>query len=106
MDYDERSIHLFLQGCAGAFVSPRIISRRVGGKQRCLQDPEWVSPVLMGMLEKGILEMDAQGRYRLSQAVPPERAKRTWVSPQVRRLLEQSSRDFSRVLKAADDDRH
>jgi len=99
MDYDEQSIHLFLKGHSGAFVSPRVISRRVGGKQRFLQNPEWATPVLIGMLEKGILEMDAQGRCRLKNTAPVERLKRTWISPQVRRVLEQSHKDFSGILK-------
>lgn len=100
MDYDERSIRDFLKGQPDQFVSPRIINRRVGGKQRYLEDPQWATSVLSGMVEKGVLEMDTQGRVRLKKVDPIARANRTWLSPRIRRLLEQSSKDFSKVIKA------
>ena len=98
MDYDERSIRYFLRGYPGQFVSARVIARRVGGKRRYLDDPQWAIPILTGMLEKGRLEVDAQGHYRLKKVDPIDRSNRTFVSPQMRRILEQSSKNFSHVI--------
>lgn len=98
MDYDERLICDFLKAYAGQHVSARVIARRVGGRRRYLEDPQWARPVLAGLVEKGLLETDAQDHYRLKKVVPCARGNRTFVSPQVRRLLERSSKDFSRIL--------
>lgn len=98
MDYDERSIRDFLKGHPGRFVSPCVISRRVGGKRRYLENPQWATPVLTGMLDKGILEADARGHYRLKKVDPAARGNRLWMSPQVKRMLERSSKDFSKVI--------
>jgi len=98
MDYDERSVRIFLKGYPGQFVSARVISRRLGGRRRYHDDPLWVMPVLQKLVEKGYLETDAQGHYRLKKIDPADRRKRTWVSPQVKRILERSSRDFAKVI--------
>lgn len=98
MDYDERSIRTFLRGYPGQFVSPRIISRRLGGKRRYHQDPLWAVPILSRMVDKGVIETDAQGHFRLRRADQVDGRKRTWISPQVRSILERSSADFTHVI--------
>ena len=104
MTYDERSIRCFLRGYPGQFVSPRVIARRVGGKRRCYDDPQWALPLLQAMVEKGTVETDAQGHYRLKKQDLEQRAGRMWVSPQYRQILERSSRDFSKVIQIDLDD--
>ena len=104
MDHDERSVRLFLKSFHGQFVSGKVISRRLGGRRRFEEDPLWVMPLLNRMLEKGILETDPSGHYRL---VPPDRTvkvKRTWMSPNVKRILARSSRDFSQVVSIDDEE--
>src|SRR5262249_35058813 len=65
MDSDEREICLYLKGWPGQFVSVAEITRRAGGKRRGRQDPNWAVPVLTRLVEKGILEADSTGHYRL-----------------------------------------
>jgi hypothetical protein len=98
MDYDERSVRIFLRSYPGQFVSARVISRRLGGKRRYHEDPLWVLPVLNKLVEKGVVETDPQGHFRLKKTDPTDRSKRAWISPQVKRILERSSRDFSTVI--------
>ena len=79
-------------------MSARVIARRVSGKRRYLNDPQWATPILTSMVEKGRLEVDAQGHYRLKKVDPAERSNRTFVSPQMRQILERSSKSFSHVI--------
>ncbi|MCU0772025.1 MAG: hypothetical protein MUE94_09710 [Verrucomicrobia bacterium] len=104
MDYDERSVRLFLRGYPGQFVSARVISRRLGGKRRYHEDPLWVVPILNRLVDKGVVETDAQGHFRLKKADPLDARKRTWLSPQVKRILERSAKDFAKVIKIDEDE--
>lgn len=104
MEYEEREIRYFLKGYPGQFVSPRVIARRVGGKRRYHDDPQWAVPILSKLLDNGIVETDVQGHYRLKKASPRDRSKQTWVSPQVRQILSRSSSDFGKVLNIDDDE--
>ncbi len=103
MDYDERSVRIFLRGYPGQFVSPRVVSRRLGGKRRYHEDPLWVMPILNALVDKGVVETDAQGHFRLKKVDPSDPLKRTWMSPQVKRILERSSRDFTKVITIDED---
>ena len=98
MDYDERSIRIYLKSYPGQFVSARVISRRLGGRRRYSEDPLWVMPILNRLVEKNLVESDAQGHFRLKPRDPVSGRKQTWVSPQVKRILERSSKDFSQVI--------
>lgn len=90
MDCDQSSICDFLKGFPGQFVPPRLIARRVGGKERYLEDPRWAIPVLKGLLRKGILEVNAHGHYRLQKEEPTHSRNRLWLCPQIARLLQAS----------------
>ncbi len=96
MDADERDICLYLRGWRGQFIALAEISRRAGGKRRFQREPDWAVPVLGRLVEKGILESDSTGHYRLRPAPPKENRK--WVSPHVRKLLERSGKSFDEVL--------
>lgn len=104
MDYDERSLRIFLKGYPGQFVSARVISRRLGGKRRYHDNPLWVLPILSKLVEKGHVETDAQGHFRIRKPDPTDHRKRTYLSPQVKRILDRSSRDFSKVIVIEEDD--
>lgn len=104
MDYDERSVRIFLKGYPGQFVSARVISRRLGGRRRYHDDPLWVMPILIKLVDKGIVETDAQGHFRLKKLNPSDQQTRTWISPQVRRILQRSSRDFTKVITIDDEE--
>jgi hypothetical protein len=93
MDYDEKSICLYLKGWPEVFISHREIARRAAGKRRYREDPNWAATVLARMVENGILETDSTGHYRLKAArrkPPPKR----WVSPQIQRILQQGGKTF------------
>jgi len=104
MDYDERSIRVFLRSYPGQFVSARVISRRLGGKRRFHDDPLWVMPFLNRLMDKGLVETDDQGHYRLKRVDRLDGSKRTWVSPQVKRILDRSARDFGKVITLDEED--
>jgi hypothetical protein len=89
MDPDEREIYLFLKAQPEAFVNVREICRRAGGKKRFHQDPEWAKPVLAAMLERGILERDILGRFRIKPRSQKGKAKR-WISPDIAQILKES----------------
>ena len=103
MDADERDICLYLRGFPGQFVSFAEVSRRAGGKRRYRHEPEWASPVLARLVEKGMIESDSTGHYRLKTR--PKREKQTrWVSPEIRKILEKSGKDFNEVFDLKEDE--
>ena len=69
MDTDEREIFQFLKIWGGSFTSAREIARRAGSKKRFHEDPDWAKPILLRMTERGILESDIQGRFRIKRVV-------------------------------------
>src|SRR6266536_647437 len=98
MDADERDICLYLKGFPNQFVSFREISRRAGGKRRYRNEPEWATPIVPRMVEKGLIESDSTGHYRLK--IQPKRERPTrWVSPQIRKILEKSGKTFDGVFE-------
>jgi len=103
MDADEREICLYLKGFQGQFVSYAEISRRAGGKRRFRQEPEWATPVLARMVEKGIIESDSTGHYKLKFRPRKERTTR-FVSPQIRKILEGSGKNFEGVFEIETDE--
>ena len=103
MDADEREICLYLKGFLGQFVSYAEIARRAGGKRRFRQEPEWATPVLSRMIEKGIIESDSTGHYKLKVRPKKERPTR-WVSPHIRKILEKSGKEFEGVFELDTDE--
>src|SRR5262245_32394529 len=102
MDADEREICIYLKSWAGVFVSAREIARRAGGRRRFGADPNWAVPVLARLVEKGVIEEDAGGHYRLIPRKKDEKEQK-WVSPQIKKILEQSGKTFD-VGNLEDDD--
>jgi hypothetical protein len=88
MDIDEREIFLFLKTYGADFVAAREICRRAGGRRRYHQDHEWAIPIVVRMAERGILEMNAEGQYR----VKPSKVKKQerFVSPEIAKILKES----------------
>lgn len=102
MDADERDICIYLKSWLGQFVSGREIARRAGGKWRYRQEPEWAMPVLGRLVERGIIETDSTGHYRLVKKEKKEKPKK-WVSPQIRKILEQSGKEFGGITEIEDE---
>jgi len=104
MDADEREIYHYLKGWGREFVSAREICRRAGGKKRYRAEPQWAMPALARMVERGILESESGGHYRLKPKPKKDDKGRRWVSPQIAKVLSQSSKDFSNVIIVDDPD--
>jgi CheY-like chemotaxis protein len=73
LDADEREIWVYLKSCGDLRVSGKEIARRAGGKKKYQENPKWAGHVLSRMAEKGIVELDTEGRYRLKAAPATEK---------------------------------
>jgi hypothetical protein len=103
MDADEREIYYYLKGWQGQFVSPREIARRAAGKQRFRESADWAKPILIRMVERGVLEADAAGYYRIKPIQKRERRQK-WVSPHIAKILKESGKDFSQAFVVDEDE--
>ena len=86
MSSDEREIFNYLQTWGGEFINAKEVSRRAGTKKRFYEDPDWARPLMFGMVERGILESDLHGRFRI-KAEPKKGHKQRWVSPDIEKIL-------------------
>jgi len=89
MDAEEKEICDFLKSFPGQFVSHREICRRAGGKWRFREDQKWAVPILSRMVERGYLESDASGHFRLVSEKKDK--KKQWLSPELRKILERGA---------------
>jgi hypothetical protein len=103
MSSDEREIYFYLKAFRKEYISSREICRRAGGKKRFQQEEDWAKPVLNRMVERGILEMDAAGHFRIKPFEPDALKKKKWVAPEIQRILRQSGKDFSEVIISEDE---
>lgn len=104
MDADEKEIYRYLKSQPGMFVSGQVICRHAGGRRRFQESPEWARPVLMRMNERGILETDDTGAYRLKPVPTDLSAAPQWVSPQIAELLLRSGKKIPGAGRQGDDD--
>ena len=98
MDADEKEIVEYLKGYGRQFVSGKEIGRRAAGKQRYHDDPYWANQPLLRLVERGILETDSSGRYKIAPEKKKHRGEKKWIAPHLQKILEQSGKDFSDVL--------
>jgi DNA-binding IclR family transcriptional regulator len=89
MDADEREIFYFLKTWGSEFISVKEVARRAGGKKKFYQNPEWARPLLMRMQERGLVESDTTGRYRIKPVAHKNKSKR-WVSPDIAKILQEN----------------
>ena len=89
MDSDEREIFDYLKTWGEEWVNAKEICRRAAGKRRYAEDNNWAKPILHRMKERGILEGDELGRYRVKP--PPKKGhKGRWVAPDIEKILRES----------------
>lgn len=86
MDGDEREIFRYLKTWGGNFINAMEVCRRAGSKKRFHEDPNWAKQPLLRMAERGILESDIAGRYRIKPV--PRKKEKEWVSPEVAAEME------------------
>ena len=101
MDADERDVYLFLKPQPEQFVPAVSICRYAGGKRRFRESSEWAVPVLRRMLERGIVELDVAGNFRL-KPMPKSDAPKRWVSPHIAAILKKSGDKFDHFVKEED----
>ena len=88
MDADEREIFDYLKTYGEEWVNAKEVCRRAGGKRRFNEDNSWAKPILQRMKERGILEGDMLGRYRIKP--PPRKGRKgRWVSPDIEKILQE-----------------
>ena len=104
MDAEERDIFYFLRSEPERFIPRHVIARHAGGKRRFGCVPDWAIPVLARMMDRGIVEADATGAYRL-RPVPQETLNSPrWVSPQIAAILRKSGKHFHTGTNGKDDE--
>ena|ERR1700690_4233251 len=89
MDTSEREIYHFLKSWGAEFIGAAEIARRAGGKKRFHDDPDWAKPILMGMAQRGILESDVMGRFRI-KPTSHKMKNSHWVAPDIAKILKES----------------
>ena len=60
--------------------------------------PQWAKPVLLRMVEKGILEQDTAGNYHLKPVPKKETEGKQWASPQLAELFQRRGKQFDHVI--------
>lgn len=103
MDADEREIFQFLKSRGEEFVNAMEIARRAGGRKRFHEDPDWAKTFLVRMTERGILEVDPQGRYRIKPVGKRGKNKR-WVAPDIAKILQESGVEVEGTSELGPDD--
>jgi len=102
MDADEREVYFFLKGQASQHVPINSICRHAAGKQRFRESADWAKPVLLRMLERGIVEMDETDGYRL-KPMPQSNVRKRWVAPQIADILKKGGGKFDQVINHEDE---
>lgn len=102
MDIDEREIYLFLKTYGADYVAVREICRRACGRRRYDEDHDWAKPILQRMVERGILETNSEGQYRVKPT--KKKKKDRWVSPDIAKILQESGVEVEGPGEIASDD--
>ena len=105
MDAVERQIYHYLKSRRPKSVSARDINRHVG-RRKFRYNPEWARSALLRMVERGILETDAEGSYRLKPIPKKDTKGKHWASPEIADILKASGKEFNNLLTAQDEDEY
>jgi len=103
MDSEEREIFHFLQTWGDQFVSTKEIARRASGKKKFYDNPEWAKPLLTRMQERGVLESNALGQYRI-KPVSKKGKDKCWVAPDIAKILQENGVQVEGATEAASDE--
>ena len=88
MDANETEIFNYLKTWGAEFVGAMEICRRATTKLRFHKDPNWAKPVLISMKDRGILESDNQGRYRI-KPIKKKKGEGQWIAPDIEKILKE-----------------
>ena len=104
MDADERSIYYYLKSLRPKSAPVQDISRRAGSKRRFRYNPEWVNPGLLRMVERGIVEANTDGLYRL-KPIPREYMRgRRWATAEIAEVLKANGKKCDSLFTAEDEE--
>src|SRR5277367_415791 len=103
MDSEEQEIFYFLKTWGEEFVSAKEIARRASGKKKFHDNPEWAKSILMRMQERGVLESNSQGQYRIKPVTKKVKGKR-WVAPDIAKILQESGVHVEGATESASDE--
>jgi hypothetical protein len=106
MDAAEREIYFYLKSRRPKSVPARDISRHVGSKRQFRYNPDWAKTALQRMVDRGILETDADGCYRLKPIPPKDTKGKRWASPAIAEILKASGKAFDNLITAEDEDEY
>lgn len=104
MNATERDIYYYLKGRKGEHIPVREISRRIGSKRRWHHSPDWARLMMERMEQRGILEKNGAGDYRLRPIPIKDQNGKRWVSPAMARLLLASGKSFEGMMTSEDED--
>lgn len=94
---DEKLIVDYLKTQTVLFVSGREIARRADCRRRFEQDRGWALPALLELLNKGLIETDGLGAYRLIRKDESRKRFIRPISPQIMQILRNSGKYFDGV---------
>ena len=103
MDADERDIYFYMKSHGRDYISVQEVCRRVGGKRRFRFNHDWARPALLRMAERGILESDEPGRYRLKPMPIIDPKGKRWAAKEFVELLKQRGKSVEHLLTNIDE---
>ena len=106
MDADEREIYHYLKSRRPKSVPPRDINRHVGSKRKYRYNPVWANTALLRMVDRGILETDAEGSYHLKPIPRQETKGKQWASPRIAEILKASGKAYDNLITVEDEDEY
>lgn len=104
MDADEREIYYYLKPFRNDFLTAKEICRRASSKRRYREDESWALAPLMRMAERGILETDDSGAYRIKAKTDSKDKLLRWISPEIKQVLRDSEKKFDNVIEIDEDE--
>jgi hypothetical protein len=103
MDADEQDVVNYLKSWSGQYVSGREVARRAASKKRFQKEPDWAIPVLLRLVEKGVVESDSMAHYRMAPEAKRRKPKR-WLSPEMQKILQDSGKEPGEAPEIDDSD--
>jgi hypothetical protein len=104
MHADEKAIIEYLKSWPHNFVSGKEIARRAAGKARHEKEPGWAIPLLAQMVQRGVIESDHLGYFKLKPEDRRKKKAQRQVSPQLLKILKSSGKSFEGI--EIDDEGH
>jgi hypothetical protein len=91
MSSEELGIYNYLKSHPLRSINSREICRRAAGLRRYRGNPDWAVPVLVLMREKGIVESEDGGCFRISRQfldqLEERRRRSRWLAPEIKRII-------------------